>query len=117
MHARDSVSDSLWPHMKGICNRVGFLLESSQDPKTYLLGGKGDESASFWAWPETELFLKSHECCGMGLIHFDQGMFGHVRKKPTTCLTNLPDMGELDGCRKTTSKIGFVKLPHGRCGL
>ena len=33
------------------------------------------------------------------MTQFDQGMFGHPRKKPMGCITNLPDMGDLDGCR------------------
>ena len=99
VHARESWIEVGWPHMKEVKNRVGFLLESPQDPKTYLADGLGDESASFWAWPEVELFMESQKSAGMEWIHFDQGLFGHVRKKPTTCLTNLPDMGDLNGCR------------------
>ena len=99
LQARESWNEHLWPHMKEVGNRVGFLLESPQDPKSYLAEGQGDESASFWAWPETKTFWEKHEPMGMEMIHFDQGLFGHVRKKPTTCLTNLPDMGELNGCR------------------
>ncbi len=80
-------------------NRVGFLLESCQDPKTYLVNGEGDASASFWAWPETIRFLEKYKDQGMIDIQFDQGLFGHPRKKPTGCMTNLPDMSELHGCR------------------
>ena len=85
--------------MVQIPNKVGFLLESPQDPKTYLSDGLGDESASFWAWDETRDFLERFAPQGMGLVQFDQGVFGHCRKKPTTCMTNLPDMSQLDGCR------------------
>ena len=74
-------------------------MESPQDPKTYFPDGAGDESASFWAWDETLAFLAKYENVGMSLLSFDQGAFGHVRKKPTTCMSNLPDMCELDGCR------------------
>ena len=99
MHAHESWDGSRWPHMKHVANRVGFMLESPQDPKTYLQNGEGDESASFWAWDETRDFLEAFQPNGMELISFDQGAFGHTRKKPTTCMTNLPDMKELDGCR------------------
>ena len=44
--------------MKHVASRVGFMLESPQDPKTYLQNGEGDESASFWAWDETRTSLK-----------------------------------------------------------
>ena len=109
MHARESWNHASWPQMSSVCNRVGFLLESPQDPKTYLEDGQGDDSASFWAWPETLQFLQEHECCGMSLIHFDQGSFGHVRKKPTTCMTNLPDLEDLNDCRSK----GNEKLLEG----
>ena len=102
MHAEESWDENLWPHMKGVKNRVGFLLESPQDPDSYLPNGEGSQSASFWAWEETSSFLEKYKPQGMTLIHFDQGCFGHPRKKPTTCMTNLPDMGDLDGCRSGT---------------
>ena len=50
MHAEESWNSETWPHMEHVKNRVGFFLESPQDPKTYLPDGAGDESASFWAW-------------------------------------------------------------------
>ena len=99
IHAEASWIGSKWKTMGQIPNRVGFLLESPQDPKTYLSDGLGDESASFWAWDETRDFLERFAPQGMGLVQFDQGVFGHCRKKPTTCMTNLPDMSQLDGCR------------------
>ena len=85
--------------MSHVPNRVGFLLESPQDPQTYLANGEGNESASFWAWEETRVFLEKFGPNGTGRISFDQGVFGHCRKKPTTCMTSLPDMSQLDGCR------------------
>ena len=99
MHACESWDGTNWAHMECFPKRVGFLLESPQDPKTYLQNGEGDESASFWAWDETLMFLETFKPNGMELISFDQGAFGHTRKKPTTCMTNLPDMQELHGCR------------------
>ena len=102
IHAEESWDETLWPLMKGVKNRVGFLLESPQDPDSYLPNGEGSQSASFWAWEETSSFLEEYKPQGMTLIHFDQGCFGHPRKKPTTCMTNLPDMGDLDGCRSGT---------------
>ena len=85
--------------MEHVKNRIGFLFESPQDPKTCLKDGAGDESASFWAWDETHSFLAKYEHVGMKLINFDQGACGHARKKPTTCMSNLPDMSELGECR------------------
>lgn len=98
MHAEESWDESRWPQMKQVGNRVGFLLESPQDPETYLGNGEGKASASFWAWEETKGFQEKYRSQGM-MIQFDQGLFGHPRRKPTGCMTNLPDLGELDGCR------------------
>ena len=99
MHACESWDGTNWAHKECFPKRVGFLLESPQDPKTYLQNGEGDESARFWAWDETLMFLETFKPNGMELISFDQGAFDHTRKKPTTCMTNLPDMQELHGCR------------------
>ena len=99
VHAEESWDGTKWPHMEHVKNRVGFFLESPEDPKAYLMDGAGDESASFWAWEETQMFLEKYQESGMGLYSFDQGAFGHLRKKPTTCMSNLPDMSELHGCR------------------
>ena len=99
MHAEESWDPKTWPHMEHVKNRIGFLFESPQDPKTCLKDGAGDESASFWAWDETHSFLAKYEHVGMKLINFDQGACGHARKKPTTCMSNLPDMSELGECR------------------
>ena len=99
VHAEQSWDGTKWPHMSHVNNKVVFFLESPEDPKAYLTDGAGDESASFWAWDGTQMFLEKHRDSGMGLYSFDQGAFGHLRKKPTTCMSNLPDMSELHGCR------------------
>ena len=60
----------------------------------------GEEDApSFWSWPEVISFA---ERFGLGTVSFDQGMYGHQQRKPTTCLTNLPLMGHLHGARCST---------------
>ena len=82
MHAEESWNSETWPHMEHVKNRVGFFLESPQDPKTYLPDGAGDESASFLGMGLKPLrFLAKYENVGMSLLSFDQGAFGHVRKK------------------------------------
>ena len=73
---------------------VGFLLESPEDPAKY---SQDDQDApSYWAWPEIQMFQGQH---AMSWVSFDQSKFGHVQRKPTTCLTNLPLMRQLDGSR------------------
>ena len=40
----------------------------------------------------------------MTLTHFDQGRFGHTQRKPTTCMSNLPFMDQLNEARCTVPK-------------
>ena len=71
---------------------IGFLLESPEDPAAY--AGEW-EAPSFWTWNE----LRCLEEYGMRVVSFDQGMLGHEQNKPTSCLTNLPKVLELDQLR------------------
>ena len=100
MHAEESWKYGGWPKgTETVPNRVGFLLESPEDPKTYLLNDEGEHAASFWTWPEIMGFCEKYAPMGMQMVHFDQGCFGHQRKKPTSCMTNLPEFDELNECR------------------
>ena len=56
---------------------------------------------SFWSWEELQ-DLASEE--GMNVINFDQRPMGHCRKKPTSILTNLPNMLELQELRSPTGQ-------------
>ena len=49
----------------------------------------------FWEWEETEGFLTRQT--DMFKIRIDQGALGHQRPKPTTLLTNMEQIKELDG--------------------
>ena len=77
MHAEESWKYGGWP--KGT---ETFLLESPEDPKTYLLNDEGEHAASFWTWPEIMGFCEKYAPMGMQMVHFDQGCFGHQRKNP-----------------------------------
>ena len=94
--------------------RTAFLLESPQDPLTYVPQAREEESPSFWAWPELMQLLRYQ---GMGLVSFDQGCFGHSRRKPTTCLTNLEDMRDLEDQRSTKHSEALPKDIKDRCHL
>ena len=94
--------------------RTAFLLESPQDPLTYVPQARQEESPSFWAWPELMQLLRYQ---GMGLVSFDQGCFGHSRRKPTTCLTNLEDMRDLEDQRSTKHSEALPKDIKDRCHL
>ena len=51
---------------------------------------------SFFEWP---LLRRMVEEYGMSLVSFDQGRTGHSRRKPTSLLTNLRHLEDLDGLR------------------
>ena len=80
MHAHEPWHGSKRPHMKHVANRVGFMLESPQDPKTYLQNGEGDESASFWAWDKTRDLIEIFIIKWNGKDEIRSGAFGHPRK-------------------------------------
>ena len=109
VHAEESWSDVGKPEvLKGIPNKIGFLLESPEDPKRYVSGPEGENAASFWAWKETQDFVEWYKDQGMMVIHCDQGSFGHHKKKPTGLATNLPVFAELDECRCGPREVGLA---------
>ena len=66
-------------------------------PASYLKDEEGVKTApSFWSFPEITSWLDQG---GLRLIHFDQGSMGHARRKPTTILSNLPELHQLHGLR------------------
>ena len=78
-------------------------IEQPEDPARWkeddpeLHGGWG--YPSFMTWTETRQFA---ERFGLEFVHFDQKVLGHIRKKPTTMLTNMVTLRELQGRRDTT---------------
>ena len=85
----------------------GFLLEHPEDPKEYLGEAESKELPSVWDWPELKAFA---ERFNLKMVSFDQGKCGHSRRKPTTLLTNLPGMDELQGLRCEKNGKGFEPL-------
>ena len=77
---------------------VGFLMESPEDPVRY---AQEHDAPTYWSWPELTQFMEKH---GMTLIYFDQGLFGHTQRKPTTCILNLPFMDQFNEARCTVPK-------------
>ena len=67
---------------------VAFLVESPQDPISYMGEGTGErqEHPSFFEWPLLKRMVEEY---GMSLVSFDQGRMGHSGRKPTSLLTNL----------------------------
>ena len=62
---------------------VAFLLESPQDPASYMGEGteEGHEHPSFFEWPLLKRMAQEY---GMSMVSFDQGRTGHCRRKPTS---------------------------------
>ena len=81
--------------------KVGFLMESPEDPLNYDPQGEKENYPSFWDWQEVTAFQEKH---GMDLISFDQGFLGHPQPKPTSCLVNFPELVTLQGKRVVGKK-------------
>ena len=76
-----------------------FLVEQPADPETWLPASRERPYhgfPSFLSWEETETICK---ILGLKRIHLDQGAFGHPRVKPTTLLTDIKEIQELQGTR------------------
>ena len=82
---------------------TGFLFETPQDPESYLPEEEGRELPPFLEFPEIRALVEEHN---MELVSFDQGRTGHERRKPTSLVTNLPGMGQLNGLRGGGSTEG-----------
>ena len=76
-----------------------FLMEHPTDPKDYLY--EAEQYPSIWKRPEVHDFAQRH---GLQTVKLDQGACGHSRVTPTTLLTDLEAMKELDGLRANGAK-------------
>ena len=74
-----------------------FAMESPEDPMNYLGQDETEEMPSFWMFPEVEALLQEEN---FRLISFDQSRMGHKRRKPTSLLTNMVPLQELDELRE-----------------
>ena len=70
-----------------------FLMEHPADPQDYL-GDDASMTPSVWEWEEIREFARRHQ---LNVVKFDQGRTGHSRRKPTTLMTSLHALNELDG--------------------
>ena len=86
--------------------QVGFLMESPRDPAEYT---SSQHAPTFWVWPEVRRLLDE---VGMQLVTFDQGCLGHSQVKPTSCLTSMPMMSDLQGmnCDRTNGEALLPEL-------
>ena len=90
-----------------------ITLEQPQDPEQWKKPPPDVEKKipgwngfpSFLAWPETEVMVKK---CHLQRVHFHQGALGHPSTKPTTVLTSMEEMFDLQGL---VSKGSSVEWP------
>ena len=83
------------------CLPTAFALESPEDPMEYLGPEVAANFPSFWNFPELKDLVGRGQ---LKLVSFDQSQMGHVRRKPTTVLGNLPGLEQLDGLRDSTRR-------------
>ena len=83
------------------CLPTAFALESPEDPMEYLGPEVAANFPSFWNFPELKDMVGRGQ---LRLVSFDQSQMGHVRRKPTTVLGNLPGLEQLDGLRDSTRR-------------
>ena len=81
---------------------VGFLMEHPADPLEYMEEQEGNDYPSIWEWEEIQDFLVKF---GLVKVSFDQGGTGHSRRKPTTLLTNLEGLQQLEGISARGTKV------------
>ena len=78
-----------------------FMVEQPRDPQEWRENEvrlhQGFGYPSFLCWPETDRVLSDGDH-----IRLDQGSLGHKRKKPTTLITNIPEIKMLNGLQDHT---------------
>ena len=90
----------------GIPGRCGLFVESPQDPAEYLEDGLMEKNCpSFWEWMK---------------IQVDQGALGYTKPKPTTLMTNMAQLRELDGVKASqrhARRFKEISIRAGRMQL
>ena len=82
-------------------SKIGLLfsLNPQKTQKRTSLMGLEMNLPVFGLGMKHKCFWRSIGILEWDFFSFDQGAFGHLCKKPTTCISNLPDMSKLHGCR------------------
>ena len=76
-------------------------MENPQDPAEYLKDGLERGYPSFWEWVERADFMRRQP--DVFKIRVDQGALVHPRPKPTTLMTNMAQLRELDGIKASAA--------------
>ena len=92
--------------------QTAFLCEQPQDPAEYRKKEDVDEHQYFSMW-RTQEWKSFQEAYNAKLISFDQGPFGHPKRKPTTlALINLDEMMQLQDVRGRGAEPEVAPLPE-----
>ena len=67
---------------------------------------------SFLCWPETDRILTAYD--DVLHVRVDQGALGHKRKKPTTLVTNIPEIKMLNGLQDHSPQQPWPATLQGR---
>ena len=87
-----------WAHMVRKARGDAMVcIEQPQDPQEWRTPQTGETYPSFLAWPETEVVVKAG---GLQRATFMQGDLGHPTTKPTTVLTNMERLKEVEQQQK-----------------
>ena len=82
------------------------LVESPQDPNQWCEALDG-EMPSFWKWPET---LEIAQLLKLELVNLQQGALGHRTAKPTTLMSDLEEIKQLQGLHTDNGISGKLKF-------
>ena len=82
------------------------LVESPQDPNQWCEALDG-EMPSFWKWPET---LEMAQLLKLELVNLQQGALGHRTAKPTTLMSDLEEIKQLQGLHTDNGISGRLKF-------
>ena len=81
-----------------------YMVEQPRDPQEWkedeVRLHEGHGYPSFLCWPETDRVLTAFD--DVMHVRLDQGSLGHKRKKPTTLVTNIPEIKMLNGLQDHT---------------
>ena len=78
--------------------QVMFGMEQPQDPREYRSSEDVEKHRYMSVW-RTQAWQSFQERYKMQLTHFEQGVFGHCKPKPTTMAHNIQGIEQLDGAR------------------
>ena len=76
-----------------------LLLEQPQDPEEW--ASWAPDCPSFLVWPETRQLVSDLELCE---VRVNQGKMGHATKKPTTLITDVPEVKQLEMAATTVQE-------------